>query len=269
MAQRWKIESIDTFFIIRILYDFRSDSVNISVFLNQEHDKQVYRGEKLKVALYMRVSTEDQENENQDLRLQEVAQVRGWDIVETFQDKESGGKRSRPGLDAMISGARKGQFNAVLAVKVDRIARSLQDLLEIAGTLGSYGVDLFFTDQDLDISSSQGKLMFQILGAFAEYERDIIKDRTRAGLRRVRRQGKKLGRPRVHGAKVRKAQELRADGLSIREIAGETGISKSAVDRILRNVPKTSVLGTPSSSVADTSRSKGDLLGTEGEGSDE
>ena len=219
----------------------------------------------MKIALYMRVSTEDQENRNQELRLQEVAQAHGWDIVETFQDKESGGKRSRPGLEEMIKGARSGDFNGVVAVKVDRIARSLQDLLEIAGTLGSYGVDLFFTDQDLDISSSQGKLMFQILGAFAEYERDIIKDRTKAGLRRAKREGKKLGRPKIHGSKVRKVRELRADGLSVRRIAEEAGISKSAVSRILRNVPKTSDSGTGSSQLLDPHGSEGDLLGTDEE----
>ncbi|MBN1390954.1 MAG: recombinase family protein [Candidatus Thermoplasmatota archaeon] len=76
----------------------------------------------------------------------------------------------------MLSNARRGDFNKVIAVKVDRIARSLQDLLEIAGTLGNYNVDLEFTDQDLDISSSQGRLMFQILGAFTEYEREIIRE---------------------------------------------------------------------------------------------
>jgi len=203
-----------------------------------------------KVALYLRVSTDDQTNENQRIRLEEISKVRGYEIVEVYLDQESGGKRSRPGLDRMLSDARRGRFKVVLAVKVDRIARSLQDLLEIAGSLGNSGVDLLFTDQDLDISSSQGRLMFQILGAFAEYERAMIRERTMAGLRRAKRQGKKLGRPKVHGSKVRKVRELREEGLSIRRISEEVGISKSQVSRIL-SVPKTSP---PNPGVSDTGK---------------
>jgi len=97
----------------------------------------------------------------------------------------------------MLRDARRKEWDKVLAVKVDRIARSLKDLLEIAGTLGQHNIGLSFTDQDLDISSSEGRLMFQIMGAFAEYEREIIIERTKAGMRRARKQGKKIGRPKI------------------------------------------------------------------------
>lgn len=181
----------------------------------------------------MRVSTDEQTNANQQLRLEEITNLRGWEISEIYQDQESGGKRSRPGLNRMLSDAKRGTFETVLAVKVDRIARSLTDLLEIAGILGSYGVGLSFTDQDFDISSSNGKLMFQILGAFAEWERGMIRERTKAGLRRAEREGKKLGRPRIHGSRVRKVWELKDEDLSVRKIAEKVGISKSQVSKIL------------------------------------
>ena len=151
--------------------------------------------------------------------MEEVAKHRDYDVFQIYQDQESGGKRSRPALDQMISDARRGRFHSVLAVKVDRIARSLQDLLEIAGTLGSFNVSLSFSDQDLDINSTQGKLMFQILGAFAEYEKDIIRERTKAGLRRARREGKKIGRPKLNGMTVKKIKDLREEGLSYRKIS--------------------------------------------------
>ena len=191
-------------------------------------------------ALYMRVSTDDQTNRNQEIRLIDVVQRRGWKIHKIYLDEESGKKRNRSGLNEMLLDAKRGLFDVVLSVKVDRIARSLQDLLEIAGTLGNYNVDLEFSDQDLEITSSQGRLMFQILGAFAEYEREIISERTKAGLRRAKREGKKLGRPKIHGSKVRKVLELKEDGMSIRNIAEKVGISKTQVSRILKTVPKTS-----------------------------
>jgi len=190
-------------------------------------------------ALYLRVSTDDQTNTNQEIRLLEVVERRGWKIHKIYLDEESGEKRNRPGLNEMLLDAKRGLFDVVLSVKVDRIARSLQDLLEIAGTLGNYNVDLEFSDQDLDITSSQGRLMFQILGAFAEYEREIISERTKAGLRRAKREGKKLGRTKIHGSKVRKVLELKEDGMSIRNIAEKVGISKTQVSRILKTVPKT------------------------------
>jgi len=188
----------------------------------------------MKVAGYMRVSTDHQNNENQKIRLEEFATQRGYDIFAIYEDTESGGKRNRPGLEKMLKRARRGHFNMVIAVKIDRIARSLQDLLEIAGKLGEYNVGLSFTDQDIDIGSSQGKLLFQILGAFAEFERDMIRERTKAGIERARRQKKHIGRPKVNGAKVVKVRRLREEGMSMNRIAHEVGIGKGSVVRILK-----------------------------------
>ena len=187
----------------------------------------------MKVALYMRVSTDDQTNKNQEITLQEVAKIRGYDIVSIYQDQDSGSKKFRPGLDSLLSDSRSGKFAAVVSVKVDRIARSLRDLLDIAATLGRNNVDLIFTDQDLDITSSQGRLMFKILGAFAEYEREIIVERTKAGLRRAKREGKHIGRPSIHYMKRDKVIRLHNEGKSIRIIAKETGLSVGAVHKTL------------------------------------
>ena len=187
----------------------------------------------MKVALYMRVSTDDQTNENQQIRLEETVNQRGWILVETYQDQESGAKRYRPGLDRMLMDARAGKFDQVLVTKVDRISRSLQDLLEIAAKLGEYNVSLSFTDQPIDISSSMGRAFFQILGTFAELERSMNIERTKAGIRRVRREGKRIGRPPLHHETRNKIKRLRDEGKSIRMISRETGLSIGAVHKTL------------------------------------
>ena len=218
----------------------------------------------MKVALYMRVSTDEQTTDNQEIQLVDIAQARGYTIVGTYKDIISGKKKSRPELDRMLLDARRNKFNTVLSVKVDRISRSLRDLLHIAGTLGEYKIDLKFTDQDFDISSSQGKFMFQILGAFGEFEREMIIDRTKAGLRRAKREGKKLGRPKIHGGKVQQIQRLKDEGKSIREISEISGISKSSVSRTLNGgVPKTPPLKTIGSERGKECVPKTSVIGTE------
>ena len=190
-------------------------------------------------ALYLRVSTDDQTNENQEVRLTDICKSRSWEIFQVYKDVESGAKRSRPGLDRMIMDARSGAFQVVMAVKVDRIARSVRDLLEIASSLTLNGVDLTFSDQDFDIGTSEGRLMFKILGSFAEYEREIISERTKAGLRRVKREGRKLGRPKIHGGTVQAIKRsFQDEDLSMGEISKKYGISKASVSRILKGVPK-------------------------------
>jgi len=187
----------------------------------------------MKVAIYMRVSTDDQTNENQRIRLEETVNKRGWFLVDTYQDQESGAKRSRPGLNQMLKNARVGKFDLVLVTKVDRISRSLQDLLEIAAKLSEYNVSLSFTDQPIDISSSMGRAFFQILGTFAEFERSMNIKRTKAGIRRVRREGKRVGRPPLHHETRKKILRLRDEGKSIRMISKETGLSIGAVHKTL------------------------------------
>ena len=193
----------------------------------------------MKIALYMRVSTDDQTNANQEIRLQELAAFRQYEIVQIYQDQESGAKRSRPALEEMLSDAQKGKFQAVLTVKVDRIARSLRDLLEIAGTLGQYNVDLLFADQNIDIKSAEGKLMYLILGAFAEFEREIIVERTKAGLRRARKAGRTMGRPKIHHEIVERVKRLHADGMSYRLI--QQNVTYQTRDGKLKHISKAKI----------------------------
>jgi len=149
-------------------------------------------------ALYVRVSTDRQTVENQIARLTETAEARGWQIVETFTDagiSGAKGRKDRPGLDEMLTHAQRHRFDVVMAWAIDRIGRSLVDLLGSIQHLEACGVDLYLDQQAIDTTTPAGKLMFQVTGAFAEFERSLIRQRIHAGLKRAVANGKTLGRP--------------------------------------------------------------------------
>ena len=151
-----------------------------------------------RAALYVRVSTDRQTVENQKARLTEIASARGWQIVQTFSDAGSSGakgRKDRPGLDEMLKQAQRHRFDVVMAWAIDRMGRSLIDLLGTIQHLEACGVDLFLDQQAIDTTTPTGKLMFQITGAFAEFERSLIRQRVHAGLKRAVANGKTLGRP--------------------------------------------------------------------------
>src|SRR5262249_20940490 len=151
-----------------------------------------------RAALYLRVSTDRQTVENQRQALEGVARHRGWEIVATFSDKGisgSKGRKARPEFDRMLGDAQRGRFDVVMAFALDRIGRSLADLLHTIQHLEGCNVDLFIDKQMLDTTTPQGKLLFAVTGAFAEFERDMIVQRVNAGLDRARAKGVKLGRP--------------------------------------------------------------------------
>ena len=153
-----------------------------------------------RIALYLRVSTSKQDTHNQRRELEAVATRSGWEIVRVFQDagiSGAKGREERPGLDAMLKAVNAREFDLVAAWSVDRLGRSLTDLLSILQHLKDKGVDLFLHQQGLDTSTTAGKAMFQMLGVFAEFERGIIRERVNAGLARARASGVKLGRRRV------------------------------------------------------------------------
>lgn len=127
--------------------------------------------------------------------------------------------------------ARARRIDVVCCTKLDRIARSTRHLVTLAGELQALGVDLVAVDQSLDSSTPSGRLMFHVLSAIAEFERDLIVDRVRAGLRRARSEGRKLGRPRVHQVDVERARRLLETGHSLREVARRLGVHHSAVKR--------------------------------------
>lgn len=142
----------------------------------------------LKVALYLRVSTSNQTTENQRIDLERVAALRGWTIVETYQDhgiSGSKGRGDRPELDRMLKVAVRGKFQVIAVWSLDRLGRSLQHLIETVNELQAVGVDLYMHQQAIDTTTPAGKLAFSIFGAFAEFERSITVERVRAGLDRI------------------------------------------------------------------------------------
>src|SRR4051812_14541345 len=164
-----------------------------------------------RAALYLRVSTDSQTVENQLRELRQVAERRGWDVVEVYDDagiSGAKGRNGRPGLDAMLKDASRRRFDIVMAWSIDRLGRSLIDLLDTIQHLEACGVDLYLDQQAIDTTTPMGKLVFQVTGAFAEFERSMIRQRIKAGLKRAVAQGVKLGRAedrrhdRTQGAKT-------------------------------------------------------------------
>ena len=189
-----------------------------------------------RVAFYLRVSTGDgqQTIDNQRRALDENAERAGWEVVEVYSDEISGtkGRERRPALDRMLKAAVHRKFDMIAAWSVDRLGRSLQDLVAFLGELKSAGVDLFLHQQALDTSTPSGRALFQMLGVFAEFEAAMIRERTRAGLVRARAQGKRLGRPPI--TRTISAAVLRslAEGVSIRKAAKLHRVGISTVQQI-------------------------------------
>ena len=190
----------------------------------------------MRVALYARVSTcNGQSPEMQVAELREYASGRGWEVFSEYVDLGiSGAKESRPALNRLMSDAHKRCFDVVLCWKVDRFGRSLKHLVNALADLDCYGVAFVSLRDNLDLSTPSGRLMFQIIGAMAEFERSLIQERVRAGLRNAKLKGKTLGRPRriVDGDQM---VRLREQGASFREIARAVGASPGTVrTRLLR-----------------------------------
>ena len=190
-----------------------------------------------RVAIYARVSTGSQTTENQLRELRSVAERLGHQVIAEFVDEGISGAKGRdqrPGLNSLMQGVTRRDFDKVMAWSVDRLGRSLRDLLAFMGELKAKGVDLYLHQQSLDTSTPAGKAMFQMLGVFSEFEREIIRERVNSGLARAKAQGKKLGRPRADTAKRLAAiRKLRKQGLGINKIATKLGIGVSAVQRIV------------------------------------
>jgi DNA invertase Pin-like site-specific DNA recombinase len=189
-----------------------------------------------RVAIYLRVRTSKQDTDNQRRELEAVAARSGWNVVRVFEDADISGAKGRdkrPGLDAMLKAVNAREFDMVAAWSVDRLGRSLTDLLGILQGLHDKGVDLFLHQQGLDTSTTAGKAMFQMLGVFAEFERGIIRERVNAGLARARANGTKLGRRRVKPSVEERIHELRKGGMGILKIGREVGVGTSVVQRLV------------------------------------
>jgi DNA invertase Pin-like site-specific DNA recombinase len=191
-----------------------------------------------KVALYVRVSTDHQTIKNQEHELQAVAERHGWQVVAVFKDQGISGAKGRdqrPGLDKLMQAANRREVDLVAAWSVDRLGRSLQDLIGLLQEMHSKHVDLYLHQQGIDTTTPSGKAMFQMMGVFAEFERSMIHERVMAGLARAKAEGTQLGRPaEVAGDKdkVRAMRAARASGKSIRAIAAEFGVGVGSVQRL-------------------------------------
>jgi DNA invertase Pin-like site-specific DNA recombinase len=203
-----------------------------------------------RAALYVRVSTDQQTVKHQLEALQAVAERRSWQIVETYNDagiSGAKGRDKRPGLDTMLRDANRRKFDVVMAWAIDRLGRSLIDLLGTISHLEAVGVDLYLEQQAIDTTTPMGKLLFQITGAFAEFERTMIRQRIAVGLKTVktaiaakgsftaRSSGlvrKRLGRPGADPEKLEKAAKLLAQGVGILATARKVGLGTGTVQRL-------------------------------------
>ena len=188
-----------------------------------------------RAAIYVRVSTDKQTVENQLLQLRQIAERRGWEVVEEYRDagiSGAKGRDGRPGLDQLLKDASKRRFDVVMAWAIDRLGRSLIDLLGTIQTLEACGVDLYLDQQSIDTTTPAGKLMYQVCGAFGEFERSMIRQRVNAGLKRAVEAGKTLGRPRVSAAIEKRVQAQLRAGKGILKVARELGVGTGTVQRI-------------------------------------
>jgi DNA invertase Pin-like site-specific DNA recombinase len=189
-----------------------------------------------RVALYLRVSTGSQTTGNQRRELMEAAERHGWNVVRVFEDagiSGAKGRDQRPELDAMLKAVARKEFDLVAAWSVDRLGRSLIDLVGFLKELHSKGVDLYLHQQGIDTTTPSGKAMFGMMGVFAEFERAMIQERVNAGLARARAEGTTLGRPKIKAATEAGIREaLQAGGTGIRKIATKFNVGTSAVQRI-------------------------------------
>jgi DNA invertase Pin-like site-specific DNA recombinase len=196
-----------------------------------------------RVALYARVSTDKQSTENQLRELREVAERMGWEIAAEFVDRGiSGakGRKDRPRLDAMLKGVARKEFELVAAWSVDRLGRSLIDLVSLLQELHATGVDLYLHQQGLNTMTPTGRAMFGMLGIFAEYERAMIQERIRAGLAKAKakgtRTGNPIGRPTVSPEMEQAILRLRREGVGMVRIAKSLGCGVSVVQRVAATV---------------------------------
>jgi DNA invertase Pin-like site-specific DNA recombinase len=191
-----------------------------------------------RLGIYLRVSTAEQNNENQRRELMAVAERNGWKVIGIYEDagiSGAKGRDERPGLKALMKAVARKEIDMVAAWSVDRLGRSLTDLLDLLRDLHAKGVDLFLHQQGLDTSMPSGRAMFQMLGVFAEFERAMIRDRVMAGLARAKAGGTKLGRRTLEETDEKKAKSIAtmlAQKSGVRRIARELGVGVGTVIRV-------------------------------------
>jgi DNA invertase Pin-like site-specific DNA recombinase len=189
-----------------------------------------------RVGIYLRVSTNGQTTENQRRELEAVVARSGWELVGIYEDagiSGAKGRDKRPAFDRLLKDATARKLNMIAAWSVDRLGRSLQDLVGFLTDLQALGCHLYLHQQALDTSTPSGRAMFQMCGVFAEFERGMIRERVNAGLARAKAKGIKLGRRSVKPAIEARIRALKADGMGILKIGRTVGVGTSVVQRVL------------------------------------
>jgi len=190
----------------------------------------------MRAAIYLRVSTDEQTTENQRRELLAVAERKGWQIVGEHADhgiSGSKGREARPALDALLRAVTRREVDVVMAWSVDRLGRSLRHLVLLLDELKAQGVGLYLHQQGIDTTTPMGEAFFGMAAVFAQFERSILVERTKAGLARARAQGKRLGRPPIARARERQILQLRSEGKSIHAIRRALGLGTKTVQRVL------------------------------------
>ena len=188
----------------------------------------------MRAAIYARVSTLDQEPENQLQELRRYVEARGWTAQEYTDHGVSGAKDRRPALDRLVTDAKRRRFDVLVVWRLDRLGRNLRHLILLLDDLQAIGVDFVSLAEGIDATTPAGRLQLHILGAIAEFERSRVIERVQAGLQRAIRQGRTLGRPR---AIISRFQLARVQGLSTREAAKVLGVPRSTLQRYLAQKP--------------------------------
>jgi DNA invertase Pin-like site-specific DNA recombinase len=191
-----------------------------------------------KAVIYARVSTKDQNTENQIKELREVATKSNWEIVKVYSDVKSGskGRANREGLNAMLTAVTKREVDQVLCWSVDRLGRSLTDLVSTMDTINSVGANLYIHTQGLDTNTPTGRAMFEMVGVFAQFERSLIVERVNAGLAVAKAKGVKLGRPKITERLKQQIRGLIAEAKSVRAIAKEMKVSTGTVINVKKGM---------------------------------
>ena len=185
----------------------------------------------MRAATYLRVSRSDQRSAMQDDETRELVKRRGWELVRTYSDEGlSGANGQRPALRALLDDARRRAFDVLVVYRSDRLFRSLRELLATLETLGELGVAFVSVHEPFDTTTAAGKLLFQLVGAFAEFERNVLRERTRSGLEAAKRRGRQLGRPR-RAVDADIIASMRRAKMSWPAIARELGVSVATLHR--------------------------------------
>jgi DNA invertase Pin-like site-specific DNA recombinase len=194
-----------------------------------------------RVVLYTRVSSPDQHPETQLCDLRPLAKARGYEIVAEYTDTITGTKAKRPGLDRLMSDARRGRFDLLMVWSFDRMARSVKHFLEVLDELNHLNIGLVSFRENIDTSGPLGRAMIVIIAAISELERSLIVERVRAGMRRARLEGRQIGRARLD---INREQVVldRRGGMSLTLVARKHGISRASVCRLMKEAVNNSAV---------------------------